>query len=83
MARSPGPPETGAGLDRLGDEDVRELVPDDVHGHRVFRLRDAGVHRLVEEGLREFAVEHRGDLAPALAKAVSAGQPPGTGSASR
>src|SRR5438105_5332097 len=55
-----------AGLDRLGHQDVRELVPHDVRRHRLLRGRDAGLERLVQEAFREFAVEDRGEGAGAV-----------------
>src|SRR3990172_8395411 len=55
-----------AGLDRLGDKGVRELVPDDLLGHRLLRRRDALLDGLVEEALRELLPEHGRERAGAV-----------------
>src|SRR6266571_3417059 len=53
-------------LNRLRDDDVRELVPHDVRGHRLLRLGDARVEGLVQQGLRQLAVEDRRQRAGAV-----------------
>src|SRR3990170_3247216 len=50
-----------AHLDGLGDEQVRELVPDDLLVHRLLRMGDALLQGLLEQLLSELPPEHGGD----------------------